>query len=236
MRQNENQTTVNVPVGLLKQHAWLRDSASWVARISDALGAKARREPDKGTAQDAQMRIRLYALNGIGERLHILLRIAERDNERMQTAIVRQLVEFAALGAYKEALKPEARNNKYVFVRHGTGEVVTTYGHKFVALGLTNLTDSTLTKGVKAQVATIYSNTSAFIHPSAQELACFVEMKDGRRAATAPGIELYADIVHALLSGLCLKLDKEYELDELTEEDKRRYQETTLRRMQERNS
>ena len=69
MRQNENQTTVNVPVGLLKQHAWLRDSASWVARISDALGAKARREPDKGTAQDAQMRIRLYALNGIGEPL-----------------------------------------------------------------------------------------------------------------------------------------------------------------------
>ena len=235
MPQNGKQITVQVPVGLLKQHAWLRESADWVARILHAMGAKADREPDGGTAQDAKIRIRLYALNGIGERLQILLRIAERGNERVQTAIVRQLVEFVALGAYSEALRPEAKNDKYVFVRHETGEVVKTYGDRFVALGLANLTDGKSPKRTRAQVAAIYEDTSAYIHPSANELACFVKTGDGRRVATARGIEVYADILHSFVSGLCLRLDGEYELGELTDEDKRGYQEETVRRMKERN-
>ena len=169
VRQKGNQMTIAVPVGLLKQHAWLRDSAGWVARISRAMDQKARREPDRGTAQDAHIRIRLYALNGIGERLQILLSIVERGNERVQTAIVRQLVEFVALGAYREALKPQARANKYVFVKHDTNKVVKTYGDKFVALGLANLIDRTLTQETRVQVATVYSDTSAYIHPSALE-------------------------------------------------------------------
>lgn len=235
MPENRSQMTVKVPMGILKQHAWLRRSADWVARILGAMGAKVSREPDRGAAEDAKVRIRLYALNGVGERLQILLRIAERDNERVQTAIIRQVIEFIALGAYKDALEPAVKRDRYVFVRYGSGEVVKTYGDRFVALGLANLTDSKSTGKSRAQVAAIYEDTSAYIHPSARELACFVKTPDGRRVAAAPGIEVYADILHSLLSGLCLKLDEEYELGELTDEDKRRYQEETLRRMKERN-
>ena len=96
------QITVNVPARLLKQYSWLRQSAHWVGRVTDALGAKVRNQPDGGTPQDAQMRVRLYALNAIGERLQVLLTIAEPGSERVQTALVRQLVEFVALGAYNE--------------------------------------------------------------------------------------------------------------------------------------
>ena len=80
---NQGQITVNVPVGLLKQHEWLRESAGWMDRVTRAMLERVSSEPDRRTAQDAQSRIRLYALNGIGERLQILLRIAERENERM---------------------------------------------------------------------------------------------------------------------------------------------------------
>ena len=87
-----------------------------------------------------------------------------------------------------------------------------TYGPKFVALGLANLTDSKLTDATTNRVLAIYEDTSAYIHPSATELACFVEKRDGRRVATAPGIKAYADILHSLLSTLCLKLDDDYGL------------------------
>ena len=98
-----------------------------------------------------------------------------------------------------------------MFVRHeNTNAVVKTYGPKFVALGLANLTDSKLTDATTNRVLAIYEDTSAYIHPSATELACFVEKRDGRRVATAPGIKAYADI--PLLSTLCLKLDDDYGL------------------------
>lgn len=85
-----------------------------------------------------------------------------------------------------------------MFVRHeNTNAVVKTYGPKFVALGLANLTDSKLTDATTNRVLAIYEDTSAYIHPSATELACFVEKRDGRRVATAPGIKAYADILHS---------------------------------------
>lgn len=239
MSENESKIVVNVPVGIVNQHAWLRKSADWVTRISRAMGERMADEPDRGTARDAQMRIRLYALNGIGERLHVLLRIADRDSERVQTALVRQLLEFVALGAYIEPLKPQFTNNKWVFVRHGNANrPVKTYGVKFVARGLSNLTGRHVTDDVMANVVTIYTiyaNTSAYTHPSPQELACFVTTSTGRRAATAPGIEHYADILHSLLSTLCLKLDRDYELGELEQAEILRYRDATLQRMQDRN-
>ena len=68
MQPNQGQITVNVPVGLLKQHEWLRESAGWMDRVTRAMLERVSSEPDRRTAQDAQIRIRLYALNGIGER------------------------------------------------------------------------------------------------------------------------------------------------------------------------
>ena len=114
--------------------------------------------------------------------------------------------------------------------------MVKTYGAKFVTEGIANLTASSSPLEIRTHVATMYEDTSAYIHPSAKELTCFVVTRDGRRVATALGVELYADILHSLLSGLCLRLDHDYGLSALTDEDKRMYHEESLERMKQRNS
>ena len=87
------------------------------------------------------------------------------------------------------------------------GEEVKTYGDKFVLRGLADLGDSKANRGFRKMVKTLYENTSSYTHPSPQELPCFVEDGDGGRAATAPGIELYADLVHVIVSLLCMKFE-----------------------------
>ena len=226
--------TVKVPRELIKQHELLEKSKTRTHRVTGALKALIEREPGN-TARGAHIRIRMYALNGIGERLHLLIRLAEADYERAQTAIVRQLMEFVALGSYKEPLTIVARGiSRQVFVRHrAQGEEVKTYGDKFVLRGLADLGDSKANRGFRKMVKTLYENTSSYTHPSPQELLCFVEDGDGGRAATAPGIELYADLVHVIVSLLCMKLNIEYDLKALSGDDLRECREEVQRRMKE---
>lgn len=205
-----------------------------VASVVGALKELTKNEPGD-TARGAHMRIRMYALNVVGERLHLLIRLLERGNERAQTDIARQLMERVALGAYKEPLMIAPRgNNRRVFVRHrAPNATVKTYGDKFVLRGLTDLGDNAKPiSQVKNMVATLYKNTSSFTHPSPEELLCFVEDVDGHRIATAPGIELYADFVHAVVSLLCVKLNLEYDLRALSEEDIQECREEIARRME----
>ena len=144
-------------------------------------------------------------------------------------------MEFVALGSYKESLTIVARGaNRHVFVRHrAQGEEVKTYGEKFVLRGLVDLGDTEANRALRRMVETLYENTSSYTHPSPQELLCFVEDADGGRAARAPGIELYADLVHLIVSLLCMKLNIEYDLRALSGEDLQACQKEIQQRMEE---
>lgn len=210
-------SVLNIPTSILEECESLKRSYDLLARVTQAFGKEIERESlDDSTARYHQVRVRLYALNGIGERLELLLRLADRGNARLQAAMVRQLIEFVALAAYRAALKPERRDqDTWAFVRQSnpSGGPVRTYGSKFVASGLSDLVDrEQVSAEWRTAVDTIYSATSNHTHPSANEFFCFASDQAAGRLAVAGGIETYAHLVSGVLTLLCCKLNEEYGL------------------------
>ena len=226
-------TLVQVPAEIFDQCELLRKSAQWLQRTAVALETKTKREyNDDHVPQYYQIRVRLFALNGIGQRLHVLLKTAERGNEAVQTGLVRQIIEFLMLAAYKEPIQPKKMGpTSWAFMTCANPQkTVRTYGDKFISHGFRNLTNSADLQGMEKNLRTLYANTSAFIHPSPQEFICCIEGNDGERFTRPPGIAVYAEIVHVMLAALCFTLNKEYELDELTETDELEYLQGAQRR------
>ena len=212
-----NGSASNISTSILDECESLKRSHDLLARVSQALGKTVREEPlDDSTARYHQVRVRLYALNGMGERLGLLLKLVDGDNGRLQAAMVRQLIEFVALAAYRAALKLERKGqDTLVFVRESnpSGGSVKTYGSKFVAHGLSDLLDGQVDTKWRTAVDTIYRTTSSHTHPSADEFLCFASDEAGGRLAVAAGIETYAPLLSPVLTLLCCKLNKEYGLN-----------------------
>ena len=217
-------SVLKIPTSIFKECESLKRSYDLLARVTQALGNEIEGEPlDDSTARYHQVRVRLYALNGIGERLELLLRLADKGNARLQAVMVRQLIEFVALAAYRAALKPERKGqDTWVFVQRSnpSGDPVKTYGSKFVASGLSDLVDSEQVGAEwRTAVDTIYGATSNHTHPSAHEFFCFASDRGGGRLAEAAGIETYAHLVSSVLTLLCFKLNEEYDLNVVKDGD-----------------
>ena len=212
-------------MSILEECESLKRSYDLLGRVTQALGKKIRGEPlDDSTARYHQVRVRLYALNGIGERLELLLKLADGGHERLQAAMVRQIIEFVALASYRAALKPERKGqDTWVFVRQSNpgGSPVKTYGSKFIASALSDLVDTAEQVGDewRVPVETIYSATSNHTHPSAYEYFCLASDRKGGKLAEAAGIKTYAHLVASVLTLLCFKLNKEYDLNVVKDTD-----------------
>ena len=221
-------SVLKIPTSILEECESLKRSYDLLARVTQALWKEIEGEPlDDSTARYHQVRVRLYALNGIGERLELLLKLADRGNTRLQAAMVRQLIEFVALAAYRAALKPKRKGqDTWVFVRQSnpSGGPVRTYGSKFVASGLSDLVNSEhFGAEWRTAVDMIYGATSNHTHPSAYELFCFASDRAGGRLAVAAGIETYAHLVSSVLTLLCCKLNEEYDLNVVKDGDMLEY-------------
>ena len=216
-----------ISTSILEDCESLERSRDLLARVSQALEKKIGEEPlDDSTAGYHQVRVRLYALNGMGERLGLLLKLADGGNGRLQAAMVRQLIEFVAFAAYGAALKLERKGpDTLVFVRQSNpnGRPVKTYGRKFVARGLSDLLDGQVGTEWRTAVDTIYRATSNHTHPSADEFLCFATDEAGGRLAVAAGIETYAYLLSSVLTLLCCKLNEEYDLNAVKDGDLSEY-------------
>ena len=217
-------SVLKIPTSILEEWQSLKRSYDLLVRVTQALQKEGAGESqDDSTAPYHQVRVRLYALNGIGERLELLLKLADGGNTRLQAAMVRQVIEFVALAAYRTELKPEKKGqDTWVFVRQSNrrGDPVRTYGSKFVARGLSDLVDSEqVCAEWRTAVDTIYAATSNHTHPSAYEFFCFASDRAGGRVAVAAGIETYAQLVSSVLTVLCRKLNQEYDLNVVKDDD-----------------
>ena len=123
---------------------------------------------------------------------------------------------------------PKVRGaSKFVFVRHrAQDEEVKAYGTKFVLRGLAELHETDERKRLRPIVDTLYEDTSAFTHPSPRDMARFIE---GMKKAP-DSIEQYANLVHAMVSALCFRLNRDHALKAISQEDLQEYMTEAMRR------
>ena len=204
--------TLQIPAHLHKACEELKRAYDLANRVCPALGKKLRTELNKKDANRAKGRVRLYALNEIGERLEWLLWLAERDNKRLQASVVRPLLEFLSLASLNTALEPDIEKRRFVQYSN-PAMVVNTTGVKFIARGVKDLMDGTqLSKGNMERLRKIYASTSAHVHPSPEGYYCFARDSKGEHVITAPGIDAFAHLIASTLTWLCFKLSNEYDL------------------------
>ena len=188
--------TVAVPESILEQFQYVKEIYSYSGRVAEGLGRRVARISDHKNTERTDLCIKLYAFNGITQRLGVLCRISDHEFRSVQTGLVRQILEYAALGCSVrtidiENLSTDPNVPKPKFVDRRTREPVKTYGSAFVAKFLLGGSSQ-----LRRNVDTIYGNTSGFVHPSAHECLTYVLKPDGSGYLHTPmGIQGYADLL-----------------------------------------
>ncbi|MCY4499711.1 MAG: hypothetical protein OXC14_20815 [Rhodospirillaceae bacterium] len=230
-------TTVDVPKSILEQFQYVKEIYSYSGRVAEALGRRVARITDHKDTERMDLCIKLYAFNGITQRLGVLCRIPDHEFRPVQTGLVRQILEYAALGRSARALDianlstdPNIPNPRFVDRR--TREPVKTYGSAFVAKFLLDGSAH-----LKRNVDTIYGDTSGFVHPSAYECLTYVLKPDGSGYLNTPmGIQGYADLLMSIVGNLSIVVDQQHHLRVFSESELAAWQANKRRRRERRSS
>lgn len=229
--------TVAVPESILEQFRYVKEIYSYSARVAEGLGCRVAWISDHKTTERTDLCIRLYAFNGITQRLGALCRIPDHEFRSVQTGLVRQILEYAALGRSVrtldiENLSADPNVPKPKFVDRRTREPVKTHGSAFVAKLLLDGSSK-----LRRNVDTIYTDTSEFVHPSAHECLTYVLKPDGSGYLHTPmGIQGYADLLMSVVGNLCIVVDQQHHLRVFSERELVDWQAKTKRRYERRNS
>ena len=228
--------TASVPVSLLEKFHWIRKLYSYCGRVADALGERIGGMHDHDAPDRIDLCLKLYAFNGIVQRLGTLCHIPEHEYRAVQTGLVRQIVEYAALGYSTQpidvsnpASDPSIPEPK--FVDRASRRTVKTYDAPFIAKSLPGK-DATL----RTLVIPFYKDTSAFIHPSAREFLTCIRKPDGSHIARPGGIDEYADLLMSVVGTLCITIDKKHNLGVLSNDELFEWVRETAERSERRNT
>ena len=191
---------------------------------------------DHNAPERIDLCIKLYAFNGVTQRLGVLCHIAEHEYRAVQTGLVRQILEYAALGYSAQpidisnpASDPSIPEPK--FVERASRRPVKTYDTPFIAKSLPG-DDVALRK----MVIQIYKDTSGFVHPSAREFLTYIRKPDGTDIARPRGIEGYADLLMSVVGGLCILIDKQHNLGVFSKDELSDWLRETAERYERRNA
>lgn len=211
--------TAAVPVSLMEQFQWIQKLYSCCGRVAEALGERVAGMHEHDAPERIDLCIKLYALNGMVQRLGALCHLAEHEYRAVQTGLVRQLIEYAALGYSTQPLdisRPgsDPSISEPVFVHRKSRKPIKKYGVPFIARSLPG-NDARLRKFV----VQIYKDTSGFIHPSVREFITCIRKENGLDAAQPRGIEGYADLLMSIVGGLCIEIDKKHSLDVFSDDE-----------------
>ena len=229
--------TVAVPESILEQFQYVKEIYSYSGRVAEGLGRRVARISDHKNTERTDLCIKLYAFNGITQRLGVLCRIPDHEFRSVQTGLVRQILEYAALGCSVrtidiENLSTDPNVPKPKFVDRRTREPVKTYGSAFVAKFLLGGSSQ-----LRRNVDTIYGDTSGFVHPSANECLTYVLKPDGSGYLHTPmGIQGYADLLMSVVGNLCIVVNQQHHLRVFSERELVDWQAKTKRRYERRNS
>lgn len=237
MNSRDRRYTVAVPESIVEQFQYVKETYSYSGRIAEGLGRRVDWIRDHKNTERINLCIKLYAFNGITQRLGVLCRIPDHEFRPAQTGLVRQILEYAALGYSDRTIDIEnvsADRNvpKPKFVDRRTREPVKTYGSAFVAKFLPGGSSQ-----LRQNVDTIYGDTSGFVHPSAHECLTYVSKPDGSGYLHTPmGIQGYADLLISVVGNLCFVVDRQHHLRVFSERELADWRTKTRRRRERRNS
>ena len=228
--------TVAVPESILEQFQYVNRLYSYSGRVADGLGRRVECVDDHKSNERMDLCIRLYAFNGLTQRLGVLCHIPDREFQPVQTGLVRQILEYAALGYSAQAIGIENLSAdplipKPTFVDRNTSRPIKTYGGAFVAKSLPG------GSSLRQNIETIYTDTSGFVHPSAYECLTYVRSPSGSGYLNTPmGIRGYADLLMSVVGNLCFVGDQQNHLHVFSEGELVEWQRETRERYERRNS
>lgn len=228
--------TVAVPESILEQFQYVKKLYSYCGRVADGLGRRVACISDHKSSERMDLCIKLYAFNGMTQRFGVLCHIPDHEFQPVQTGLVRQILEYAALGYSARAITIEnlsanPLNPKPAFVDRKTSKPIKLYGSAFVTKSLPG------GSSLKRNIETIYGDTSSFVHPSAHECLAYVLRPNGSGYLNTPmGIRGYADLLMSVVGNLCIAVDKQNHLHVFSENELADWQRETTKRYERRNS
>ena len=228
--------TVDVPESILEQFQYVKKLYSYSGRVAGGLGRRVACISDHKSNERMDLCIKLYAFNGMTQRFGVLFHIPDREFQPVQTGLVRQILEYAALGYSARAIAIENISvdpliPKPIFVDRKTSKPIKSYGSAFVAKSLPG------GSSLRRNIETIYGDTSGFVHPSAHECLTYVLRPNGSGYLNTPmGIRGYADLLMSVVGNLCFVVDQQNHLHVFSKGELADWQCETKERYEARNS